>query len=115
MAFANARLLVLLGGLAACEDAFDEARAPHIAQARPARARAGQRVTLIGERFGLRGAADGVWLGGVEAPVESWSDDTVLVRVPAAAGAGVHDFVLRNGDRVSAPFPFEVLFGTVAR
>jgi hypothetical protein len=115
MRFANARFLLLLAGVAACEDAFDEPRAPAIAEARPAAARAGQRVTLLGERFGLRGAADGVWLGGVEAPVESWSDDTVLVRVPEAAGAGVRDFVLRSGDRVSAPFPFEVLFGAVAR
>ncbi len=115
MARANARFLVLLGALAACEDAFDEPRAPSIAEVRPASARPGQTVTLIGERFGLRGASDGVWLGGAAAPVESWSDDTVLVRVPEAAGAGVHDFVLRSGVRVSAPFPFEVRFGPVAR
>lgn len=105
-------VLSLLALLApACEDAWPDGRAPVIEQTRPERARAGQQVTLIGRNFGLRGDGDRVWLGGVEAPVEQWSDRALLVRVPAAAGRGVRDFVVRTGALVSRPFPFEILGG----
>ena len=62
----------------------------------------------VGRRFGLRGDRDGVWLAGVEMPVESWTDVALLVRVPRAV-AGVADVVVRSGPWVSAPYPFEVL------
>ncbi len=89
------------------DDARSVGRAPVIEEARPAAARPGQRVTLIGLNFGLPGPADGVTLGGAPARVESWADRAVLVTVPAMQ-PGTFDLVVRNGDRVSAPLPFEV-------
>lgn len=103
------RLLATTLALAACDDASEDPRVPRIDTARPARARAGQEVALVGEGFGLRGDGDRVWFGGAAVVVEQWSEFTLLVRVPAAAGPGTHDFVVRTGAQVSRPFPFEVL------
>lgn len=94
--------------LAACEDDAPDPRAPIIEAARPARAQPGQAVTLLGRNFGVGGAHDRVWLGGAPVSVESWTDHTLLVRLPAERPRGWFDFVIRAGERVGPPFPFEV-------
>ncbi len=94
-------------GVACSADDAEPGRAPVIEDARPAAARPGQRVTLVGRNFGLPGPLDRVTLGGADVAVESWADRALLVTVPAL-GPGVFDFVVRNGDRVSGPLPFEV-------
>jgi len=91
-----------------CEDAYEADRAPSILEIRPPSAPVGRTITLVGERFGLRGDRDGVWMAGLELPVESWTDTAVLVRVPQR-GPGLADVVIRAGALVSAPHLFEVL------
>lgn len=98
----------LLASLAACEDPDLDGRAPVIDDVRPAAAASGERVTLVGRRFGLRGERDRVFVGGVETPVESWTDTAVLVRLPARR-PGLTELVVRAGPWVSPPHPFEVL------
>ncbi len=65
-------------------------------------------VALVGQRFGIGGPRDGVWIGGKKIPVESWSDGVVLLRVPPRIH-GVTFVVIRSGPWVSAPRSFEVL------
>lgn len=102
-------LFALAIGGGACEDALaPEPSAPQILAARPDAAGAGQRVTLLGERFGAQGELDGVFLGEQPVAVEVWRDRELVVRVPEGARPGAVDFVIRGPDRVSAPFPFEV-------
>ena len=107
-------LLIMLGiavWLPACEDEFaiTSKVGPLIEATRPERAGVGSEVTLIGRNFGVQGDRDGVWLAGVPVPVESWRDRELLVRIPASAGRGFGDFVVRSGAQVSAPLTFEVL------
>ncbi len=84
--------------------------APAVEAARPAGgARAGAPVTLLGQRFGLRGPQDRVTLGGADVTVESWDDRQLLLRLSRDTPAGVYPFVVRNGPLVSAPFDYEVL------
>lgn len=102
-------ILFTLGGLAVgCEDDYQEIVEPLIEDARPASARPGQRVTLVGRNFGLPGAADRVHLGGAPVRVESWGDRALLIQLPDPHRAGVFDLVVRSGGMLSAPFPFEV-------
>lgn len=105
--------LTLLAALlaSACEDPLPDARAPHIEDVRPAAAPPDAPITLIGRRFGLRGDRDRIWLGGIELAVESWTDTSVLVRVPERP-PGLADLVIRSGPWISAPYPFEVLAPT---
>lgn len=107
--FPPAPSALLLLALCACDEGAEPLRAPIIEAARPAQARPGQPVTLVGRNFGLPGEHDLVRLGGQPVPVEDWAERALLVRVPAAAGPGVFDFVVRTGALVSAPFAFEVL------
>jgi hypothetical protein len=102
-------LWFVLAGLAvACEDDYREIVEPLIEDVRPASARPGQQVTLVGRNFGLLGAADRVHLGGAEVQVESWGDRALLIRLPDPYRAGVFDLVVQSGGMLSAPFPFEV-------
>lgn len=100
--------LALALTLLACEDPHVDGRAPIIDEVRPAAAAPGAAVTLVGRRFGLRGERDRVFVGALEAPVESWTDSAVLVRVPTSV-AGLTELVVRVGPWVSPPHPFEVL------
>lgn len=99
----------MLWVLSGCADPIPDPRAPIIEAIRPPAAMAGSPVTVIGRNFGVQGDRDLIFLGGVELSVESWSDRSVLVRVPPAQPSGVFDFVIRSEARISAPAPFEVL------
>lgn len=104
--------LAIIAGLAlpvACDPEATDGRAPAIEAVRPAAARAGVEVTLVGRNFGLPGARDRVWLGGVEVEVRRWADRAIDLVVPADNGPGVFDFVVRTDARISAPYAFEVL------
>lgn len=100
---------LIFPGFVACDEIVDETRAPVIEAARPEAARPGQRVTLVGRNFGLRGERDLVVLGGREVEVDGWADRVLEVRVPPEAEPGVFDFVIRTAEQVSRPLPFEVL------
>lgn len=107
-------IIALLGAaaLGACGDDYDDPagyRRPLIDEARPAEAPPGAQVTLLGHNFGLLGDEDGLWLGGVEVPVESWSDREVFIRIPDGAGVGLRDLVMRSGPWISPPHTFEIL------
>ena len=95
--------------LSGCADPIADPRAPIIEAIRPSAAMAGSPVTVIGRNFGVQGDRDRIFLGGVELSVESWSDRSVLVRVPSAQPPGIFDLVIRSEARVSAPALFEVL------
>jgi hypothetical protein len=107
--------LAELVGLAGCDEAA-EAQGPGvplILEVRPEAAAPGEVVAVLGRHFGLQGAQDGLFLGGVPLAVESWADDAVLARLPQAEGLprgnlGTFDLVLRAGALVSRPFAFEV-------
>lgn len=100
--------LALALALPACEDPHVDGRAPVIDDVRPAAAAPGAVITVVGRRFGLRGERDRVFVGGLDTPVESWTDTAVLVRLPMRA-AGLTELVIRAGPWVSPPHPFEVL------
>ena len=109
---ALACLLALAAAAWGCDDGDEvgEAqRAPVVRAVRPERAPGGAPITLLGVRFGLPGPRDAVFLAGTPLAVESWTDAAVLVRLPAGAGPGVFDLVVRSGGYTSAPFAYEVL------
>ncbi|MEZ4466146.1 MAG: hypothetical protein R3F43_17260 [bacterium] len=93
----------------------DDAVGPTLDEARPAAARPGQEVTLLGQGLGRPGPHDEVRIAGVRAEVLGWQDDELIVRVPALRGPdgeylrGRFDWVVRAGRLVSAPLAFEVL------
>ncbi len=99
--------LIALSSPGCAEDA-PHPRAPVIDDLRPAAAEAGAEVAIVGRRVGIGVPRDGVWMGGKNIPVESWSDGLVLLRVPPRIH-GVTFVVIRSGPWVSAPRSFEVL------
>ncbi|MCA9517421.1 MAG: IPT/TIG domain-containing protein, partial [Myxococcales bacterium] len=64
------------------------AAVPGVEALSPASGTAGGTLTLTGAGFGATQGTGGVTVGGVAAPVTSWSGNTIVVTVPAGSGSG---------------------------
>jgi uncharacterized protein (TIGR03437 family) len=75
----------------------------------PARASAGQRITLRGRNFGAVVADVGVTIGAVACPVAAVTPTTVECAVPAEAVTGVVTVRVANAGEVRSRTPLTVV------
>ncbi len=98
-------LIFLLG----CDPELSEdGLAPRVTELRPQAVTPDAPLTILGFNFGIQGPQDGAFLGGQGLVVESWSNETLLVRLPAEHPLGTFLLVIRSGARTSEPVPLEV-------
>jgi outer membrane protein assembly factor BamB len=84
---------------------------PELQQVAPAECGVGERVTLTGAHLGARYPGYGVTFGGVavaESDYVSWTDTSIVVKLPAAAKSGAVELKAAGGT-ARAPQPFTFL------
>jgi glycosidase len=85
-----------------------EPAAPRIGSAAPVLTRAGNTITVEGRGFGGSGT---LRVGGVVAPVTSWSSNRIVASVPAGVAAGVRPVTVTTGGGTSNAYEVRVLSG----
>lgn len=86
--------LLALVAFSACtgsKEKSDSRQAPHIDSAFPVLGTAGTVVTIIGSDFGDEQGAGIITFGGINAAVQSWSDEQIVATVPVDAYPGSRD------------------------
>jgi glycosidase len=96
------------GQVAVWSHVADEPASPRIGSAAPTLTRAGNTITVAGRGFGGSGT---LRVGGVTAPVTSWSPDRIVATVPAGVGAGVRQVTVTTGGGTSNGYEVDVLSG----
>lgn len=88
----------------------DSTAAPALDTAAPVTGPAGTAVTIAGEHFGDEPGDDGlVRFGGILAPVQSWSDTSIVATVPGGAYPGSRDVQVVTSVGSSNTLAFTVL------
>lgn len=85
-----------------------EPAAPRVGSVGPTLTRAGNTITVEGRGFGGGGT---VRVGGVAAPVTSWSPARIVATVPAGVAAGVRPVTVTTGGGTSNGYEVSVLSG----
>lgn len=85
-----------------------EPGAPQLGSVAPTLTRAGNQLTIQGRGFGASGS---VRIGGVVAPVTSWSNDQIEVIVPAGAPTGLQPVTVTTAGGTSNGYEVSVLTG----